>query len=234
MGERYWLWIGVRLLFGFAIVAWAVSYLGPGSGEKEFQKTLDALKQVHSLRVSYSANPGSQRNEMLWELDCSRNIMHEQSHLTDTSLTPPVDMQRNSTQVGNQQYQRASDGTWSKPSYAYQGGSSNWFCTNLKQGTDTNVLPPIATMIRRGVIQKGDKKTVNGVRCREWLVTMKSGPASLEHSTVCLGLNDHLPYEMTVDWEHSRSTFSDYNTTLQIDVPEPAVQPASSSTTNAQ
>ena len=27
-------------------------------------------------------------------------------------------------------------------------------------------------MIKRGV-QKGDKKTVNGVRCCEWLVTMK-------------------------------------------------------------
>ena len=61
-------------------------------------------------------------------------------------------------------------------------------------------MPQIATMIQRGILQKGDKKTVNGVRCREWLVTMKGAPSGLEHDTVCLGLEDHLPYEMTVDW----------------------------------
>jgi hypothetical protein len=85
-------------------------------------------------------------------------------------------------------------------------------------------------MIKRGVIQKGDKKTMNGVRCREWLVTMKGGMTGLEHDTVCIGLDDHLPYEVTVDWAHSHSTFSDYNTPLQFDLPEAAVQPASATT----
>jgi hypothetical protein len=92
---------------------------------------------------------------------------------------------------------------------------------------DSNLLPQIATMIKRGLLQKGDKKTVNGVRCREWLVTMKGGTRGLEHDTVCLGLEDHLPYEMTVDWENSRTSFSDYNGTIQFDGPEAALQPAS-------
>lgn len=232
MGDRYWLWIGARLLVGVAIVWWAASYLTPGSGEKEFQKSLDAMKQVHSVRVSFSANPGTQHNEMLWEVDCNKNIVHQQMHFVDTSSNPPVDMTQDHTQVGNQEFQRKSDGTWSKPGYAYQGATSNWFCTSLAQGTDTNLLPPMASMIRRAIIQKGDKKTVNGVRCREWLVTMKSGMANLAHETVCLGVNDHLPYEMTVDWEHSRSTFSDYNTSFQIDIPEAAVQTTSTGTAN--
>jgi hypothetical protein len=84
-------------------------------------------------------------------------------------------------------------------------------------------------MIRRGIIQKGDKKTVNGVRCREWLVTMKGAPGGLEHDTVCVGLDDHLPYETTVDWMHSRSSFSDYNTALKLEVPEVAVRQTSAS-----
>ena len=87
-------------------------------------------------------------------------------------------------------------------------------------------------MIRRGVIQKGDQKTVNGVRCREWLVTIKGGFSGLEHDTVCLGLKDHLPYELTVDWAHSRSSFSDYNAPIQLDAPEAAVQPVSSTNTS--
>jgi hypothetical protein len=82
-------------------------------------------------------------------------------------------------------------------------------------------------MIKRAIIQKGDKKTVNGVRCREWLVTLRGAPSGLAHDTVCIGLEDHLPYEMTVDWAHSRTSFSDYNTPIQLDVPEAAVQPAS-------
>ncbi|HLV86572.1 MAG TPA: hypothetical protein VKV39_06305 [Candidatus Sulfotelmatobacter sp.] len=228
MGERYWLWTGARLLFGAAIIGWFVSYLQPGSGEKEFQKTLDAMKKVHSVRVSFTANPGTQHNEMLWEVDCNRKIVHQQLHLEDTSTNPPVDMRQDHTQVANQEFQRQSDGSWSKPGYAYQGSTAYWFCNSLAQGTDSNLLPPIATMIHRAVIQKGDKKTVNGVRCREWFVTMRNGTANLAHDTVCLGVDDHLPYEMTVDWEHSRSTFSDYNTPLQIELPEAAVQ----STTN--
>ena len=69
-----------------------------------------------------------------------------------------------------------------------------------------------------------DKKTVNGVRCREWLVTMRGAPGGLEHDTVCLGLEDGLPYEATIDWQHARANFSDYNAPIQFDLPEAAVQ----------
>lgn len=230
MGDRYWLWVGARLLVGVAIVAWAASYLGTGSGEKEFQKTLDAMKGVRSFRVAFSANPGTQHHEMLWEVDCNRDVVHQQAHFVDTSQNPPVDMMQDQTIVGGRGYERKSDGTWTPTGYAFSGNSAKWYCGNLAQGTDTNLLPQIATMIRRGIIQKGDKKTLNGVRCREWLVTLKGGFSGLEHDTICLGLEDHLPYESTVDWAHSRSSFSDYNTTIQIDVPEALVQPASAPT----
>lgn len=230
MGDRYWLWMLVRLGVGVAIVAWAASYLTAGSGEKEFQKTLDAMKQVHSFRVAYTASPGVQHNEMLWEVDCNRDLIHYQSHIVVTSSSPPTEMNQDQIHVAGRQYDRKSDGFWSQARYSSGGGTAKWYCGNLAQGTDSNLLPQIATMIKRGVLQKGDKKTVNGVRCRQWLVTMKGGTSGLEHDTVCLGLEDHLPYEMTVDWEHSRSSFSDYNSSIQFDLPEAAVQPASAAT----
>ncbi len=126
------------------------------------------------------------------------------------------------------EYDRQSDGSWGAIALRGRRHSAKWYCSNLAQGTDSNLFPQIATMIKRGILQKGDKKTVNGVRCREWLVTMKGGTSGLEHDTVCLGLEDHLPYEMTVDWPRSRSYFSDYNAPIQLDLPEAAVQPASS------
>jgi hypothetical protein len=228
MGERYWLWVGARLLVAVGIVAWAASYLGTGSGEKEFQKTLAAMKQVHSFRVSYSANQsGYQHSDMLWEVDCDRSIAHYQTYFVQSSSNPPSEMKQESLYAGGREYERGTDGSWTPAKYNYQAGTVKGFCTNLAQGTDTNVLPQIATMIQRGIIQKGDKKTVNGVRCREWLVTMKGGLRGLEHDTVCVGLEDHLPYEMTVDWENSHTSISDYNTPIKFDVPEAAVQPAS-------
>jgi hypothetical protein len=214
---------------GVVIVAWAASYLGAGRGEKEFQKTLDAMKQVHSFRVASTAASETQHNEMLWEVDCNRDILHRQWHMVDTRTNPPQEINQNQIYVAGREYARQGDGSWAQPRYASGGGSARWFCSNLAQGTDSNVLPQIATMIKRGILQKGDKKTVNGVRCREWLVTMKGGFSGLEHDTVCLGLQDHLPYEMTVDWEHSRSSFSDYNSTIQFDVPEAALHTATAS-----
>jgi hypothetical protein len=228
MGERYWIWVMVRLAVGVAIVAWAASYLTGGGGEKEFQKTLEAMKQVRSFRVAFTATPGTQHNEMLWEVDCTRDILHYHWHVMDSS-NGGTDMTRDEVHVAGREFDRQSDGSWSQPRYSSGGGSAKRYCGNLAQGTDTNLLPQIATMIKRGVLQKGDKKTVNGVRCREWLVTMKGGTSGLEHDTVCLGVEDHLPYEMTVDWQASRSSFSDYNAAITFDVPE-AAQSASAST----
>lgn len=226
MGELYWLWVGGRLLLGVVIIGWAMSYLGTGSAEEEFRKTLDAMKQVHSFRVALTASPGTEHNEMFWEVDCNRDTLYCHRHFVDTGNDPPVDMTEDQTTVAGHQYDRQSDGSWREPRYPIRGGAKG-YCRNLAEGTDSNLLPKIASMIKRSILEKGDPKTVNGVRCRQWLVAMKGAPQGLEHDTVCLGLEDHLPYEMTVDWEHSRSVFSDYNTSIQIDVPEAAFLPAS-------
>jgi hypothetical protein len=240
MGNRYWLWMGARLVAAIAIVAWAASYIGTGSAEKEFQKTLDAMKQVHSFRAAYSGagNPFTtrQHNELLWEVDCSRNIAHLQQHFTVSCTDPPDcsqqgDMRREELDWAVYAYDRQNDGSWAASRYS-SGNQSKSMCGRLAEGADSNVLPPIATMIKRGILQKGDKKTVNGVRCREWLVTLRGGPSRLEHDTVCLGLEDHLPYEMTVDWDHSRTSFSDYNTPIEFDLPAEVVRATSTNGSN--
>ena len=149
MGNRYWLWLAVRLGVGVALIAWAASYIGAGNGEKEFQLTLDAMKQVKSFRVSYTASPGTQHNEMLWEVDCTHDVVHHQSHFTDTSVTPPANNSEDYLMVGGLQYVR-QDGAWIRPKNYGGGQSAKWYCQNLAQGTDSNILPQIATMIRRG------------------------------------------------------------------------------------
>jgi hypothetical protein len=132
---------------------------------------------------------------------------------------------REELHVGAVVYEHKADDSWGGQ---YDGAiTPQVVCQTLAQGTNSALLPNIATMIKRGIIEKGDKKTVNDVRCREWKVTMKGGPGGMEHDTVCLGLDDHLPYEMTVDWEHSRATYSDYNGSFQLDLPAAVLQSAS-------
>jgi hypothetical protein len=228
MGDRYWLWMGARLLAGVAISAWAASYLSPGGGEKEFQKTLEAMKSVHTFRVALTSDmAGVQHSDMLWEIDCDKDVLHHRLHSVLKQANGPTEINQDDYHVASRNYMRHDAGAWTEDRYAGPGTSAKWFCGQLAQGTDSNILPQISTMIKRGILQKGDKKTVNGVRCREWLVTMKGGTSGLEHDTVCLGLDDHLPYEMTVDWEHSRSTFSDYNSPMHFDLPDAVLQPAS-------
>jgi len=236
MGGRYWLWLGARLILAIALVAWAGSYLGTSSGEKEFQKTLEAMKHIRSFRASTTATPYSQKNELSWEVDCDRNLLHFQTHYVDSCTNPPdCDKQNDFSQEeldgSSHEYVRQSDGSWAASKYQ-TGLKAVGLCGRLAQGAEIVPFPPIATMIKRGILQKGDKKTVNGVRCREWQVTLRGGPGGLEHDTVCLGLDDRLPYEMTVDWARSRTSFSDYNTTIQFDLPAEVLQATSASGSN--
>lgn len=224
MGERYWVWLAARLLAGIALVAWAFSYLTPSrSGEKEFQKALDATKQVRTVRVAETADPSAtQHSDLSYELVCSQSAFHFTWHMAERDPERPAEFTRDELQVGVLPYRRAADGSWEKDANLMSTANADTLCKLLSQEEKVNFLPDFKTMIQRGIIQKADKKTVNGVRCREWKVTLKGG-VNLEHDTVCLGVDDHLPYEMTVDWTRSRSTYN-YDSSFQLELPAAEVQ----------
>ena len=214
--RRFWLWVGARLCIGFILVGWAASYLFPGSGEKEFQRAIESTRQVHSVRVTTVLDPTStQHSDILFELACSQSASHFKWHMIESNPEHPAEVNRETLHVGLLRYELQPDSTW-KEFTDLPGTTAKQTCARLADGTDDTVFPPFATMIKRGILQKGDKKTVNGVPCREWHVAMKLG-AGLEHDSICLGLDDHLPYEMTVDWKHERTTYSDYNSSFQIE-----------------
>ena len=232
MDGRYWAWLGVRLIVGVVLVGWAFSYLSPGggSGEKEFQRSLNALQKVQRVRIALITDEApTQHSEMLWEVSCPQDAYHYKWHMVDSSTTTNNEISRDEMHVGNIEYDRQSDDSWLRAKYP-DGLNPKNLCSRLNQGGDDGMMPAIATMIKRGILQKGDKKTVGGVRCREWHVTIKAG-RGLEHDTVCLGMDDHLPYEMTVDSRHLRAAYSDYNS-LPLTLPDAAVQPASASSSS--
>lgn len=227
MVNRRGLWIGASLL-GAGIIFWAVGQaVNPASGDVEFQKTLEAMKQVKSFRGAYLESASSaQHSERLWEVDCNRVIVHQQSHESQSNTDNPFEMKGEDLLVGDQRYTRESDGSWRNDGYAGDRYSAKWYCWSLARGTVSDLLPDMHTMIRHAITSSGDKKTVNGVRCREWNFVIKTA-LSAQQGSLCIGLDDHLPYEMT-DESGGHFTYSDYNHPISIDVPEGVVQPASS------
>jgi hypothetical protein len=222
MGNR--LWIGAILLGG--LFFWAVGYVvSPNSGDVEFQKMLKAMSQVKSFRGTYvGSNASTVHSERLWEVDCTRGIVHKHSQELANGANP-AEMTEDQFLVGSDQmYTRTSDGSWEESKYVSKLYSASWYCENIAQGTVRDLLPDVRVMLRSATFGKGDKKTVNGVRCQDWNFAMHSATSG-QRGSVCIGLEDHLPYEMTTD-NVGHYSYADYNRPLQFDAPEAILQPA--------
>lgn len=224
MGNRRGLWIVAAIALAAAIF-WGVGQAtGPSSGDAEFHKMLDAMEQVKSFRGSYSARASSSQFARLWEVDCNRVIVHEHSQDSQAGSDSAFQMNEDEFLVGEQRFIRGSDGAWENTGYAGDRGSAKWYCDNIARGTVRDLLPDVRTLISHGITEKGDKKTVNGVRCREWKFDVRTALSS-QVGSVCIGVDDHLPYEMSMDGGHY--SYSDYNNAIQFDAPDAVLQPAS-------
>ena len=212
------LWIGAVVLAG-GLVFWGVGQaLGPSSGDQEFQKALDAMMRVKTFRGTFTAS--GYPSERLWEVDCNRGIVRQASSSGDSDSG----MKQEEVSVGDQRYMRDGNGSWqSIGPEPGDRGSAKWYCEKVASGT-ADLLPDMRTLLSHGIPEKGDKKTVSGVRCRVWKFDARTALSSRVGS-VCIGVDDHLPYEYTMDG--GVSTYSDYNRPIQIDTPGGVVQPAS-------
>jgi hypothetical protein len=221
-------WIIAMLLIG-GLIYWGLgSFLSPNNGDAEFQKMLEATEHVKSFRGAYVDSV--QHLEKLWEVDCNRSVVHKRSQTSATSAEP-VHVQEDQLLVGIDRYNHDPDGSWVMTADKHVIYSGQWYCENLAKGTLRDLLPDFRAMLRNAMIGKGDKKTVNGVRCQDWQFAMKSRNTG-EHGTVCIGLEDHLPYEMTTVDSGGRYSYSDYNHEIKFDASESILQSASSNQVN--
>jgi hypothetical protein len=224
MDNRRWLWIGATLLVA-GVIFWAVGQaVNPSGGDTEFKASLEAMEQIKSFRGAYSESASSsQHSERLWEVDCNQVIVHQHSQDSQTNTDSPFEMKEDELLVGDQRYTRDSNGSWENTGYAGERGSAKWYCDNIARGTVSDLLPDMRTMISHAITEKGDKKTVNGVRCREWKFDVRTAVSSRTGS-VCIGLDDHLPYELTESGGHF--SYSDYNRPIQFEAPAAVLQSA--------
>ena len=213
-------WIVAMLVIG-GLMFWGLgSLLTPNNGDAEFQKMMEATEQVKSFRgVDVDS---THHLDNLWEVDCNHSLVHKRSQTN----TDPVEVKEDQLLVGIDRYNHDPDGSWVKTADKHVIYSGQWYCDNLAQGTLRDLLPDVRSMLRSAMIGKADKKTVNGVRCQDWQFAMKSATSGVK-GTVCIGLEDHLPYEMTTD-SGTHYSYSDYNRPIQLAVPEDILRQSSS------
>lgn len=226
MGNRRGLWIGAAVLIA-GVIFWAVGQaVNPSSGDTEFKNAMEAMKQIKSFRGAYiESASGAQRATRLWEVDCNRMIVRQHSQDLQNNTDSPFSMRQDELLVGDQRYIRDSNGSWENEGYAGDRYSAKWYCDNVARATAQDLLPDIRTMVNHAMTEKGDKKTVNGVRCREWKFAIRSA-LNVQNGSVCIGLDDHLPYELTTE-NGGRYSYSDYNRPIQFEAPEGVLQQAS-------
>jgi hypothetical protein len=221
----------VVMLLAAGLFFWGVSYvMTPNGGDAEFQKMLEATEHVKSFRGSYVGSGASAGNSaQIWEVDCNRSVVHKVSQTPQTNASP-AQVQDDLLLVGLERYAHQSDGTWLKTGDKHVMYSGQWYCDNLAQGSLRDLLPDARSMLRNAMIGKAEQKTVSGVRCQDWQFAMKSMSSGV-HGTLCIGVEDHLPYEMTTDGG-AHYTYSGYNQPIQLEVPEIILEQASSTGTN--
>ena len=226
MENRSLLGVAATVLIACAIFWGVYKSVDSSSADTELQQMLAASKQVKTFRGAYVASmPGTYESERTWEVDCNRVIVHQQSKASQTSSDSPFNLNQDEILLGSQMFTRDSSGAWKNDGEVRPRGQAKRYCDSIAIGDEKDLLPDLQELTRHGIMEKGDKKVVNGAKCRDWKFDMRTAMSSRKGS-ICIGVDDHLPYEFVMDSGHY--TYSDYNQPLQIDAPDASLQPVSS------
>jgi hypothetical protein len=221
---RFWTWLIARLTVAVVLVGWVVSALFLlDSGKKELQSSLDALKKVDSFHYTMAADTSSQHTEEEADLVCSEDSFHRKTHVERTSANNPLVFDIETLRSNDQEFRLMPTGLWRRDRSGLETPKTT--CQRVAHGQKGWIVPDIGKFIEYGMIEKGDKKTIGGKRCREWKIADLSTPGPLvrkatRHVTLCLDIDDHLPREMLVAETNSRWTY-DFDKPIHIDLPSP-------------
>jgi hypothetical protein len=212
----------VRLAVVVAITGWAVYYLWL-SPARQLEHAADVLKHVHSLRYTAVEQFPDRHNELGGDLVCSPAAVYDARR---NEVVDPGKLGGGSLEfvfVGHLAYTRTSDGGWSKPAPAVADGAEET-CRRIAVGAAVWFLPDYVKLLSQGNIEKGPKKSVAGIPCREWKIATERIPNENEYTTICTRLDNNLPLQMT--FRNQAFTYSDFNQPIEIEVPPTSPQTA--------
>src|SRR5947209_18047613 len=110
------------------------------------------MQKIRSVRIDTVADLTScQHSERSWALSCAQDASHYRWHLTISDTDRPFEQNTEEITVGSVKYDLKPDNSWQAHPYAAGISSASATSGRLAQGTDTQTMPDLATVIRRAV-----------------------------------------------------------------------------------
>lgn len=167
---------------------------GAAVGADEVLRVASAWSRVKSFRIKSDTTGNGQ---FLGEF-----VLPDRSHFTITANSQTIEVIR----IGPDTYTKIN-GQWTK-----QPGVASAITTDpVKLVSDFS-----ASQQAGKKVTKGHTKTVNGVQCQDWIITSASGA---NESSICIGLQDQLPYQASSANGKAVVDFYDYNAPITINPP---------------
>lgn len=166
---------------------------GPSVEAYDVQKVGEAWSKVKSFRIKSEAAGGAQ-----FQGDF---VAPDRSHVTVNAAGQNIEIIR----IGTDTYTKIN-GNWTKRSATPTSISAD----PSKLVADFNNSKQTGATITKGAVI-----SVNGVKCQEWVSAEPGGTTS----TICIGVNDSLPYQVKSGDGKSIIDIYDYNAPITIKAP---------------
>jgi hypothetical protein len=132
-----------------------------------------------------------------------------------------------SREEGGNVFEESSESYWIEGTL-YSKKDSQWIisqeqrsrtvsCAYGPRSTDA-LLDRLDSVISMGKVRKGDKRTVNGDLCRDWIASVHAPAGWREEFRVCVG-GDGLPREVYTPDRQMVETYSEWNVPIRIEAP---------------
>ena len=198
----------VAVALGAFVIYWAL----PDSGTAELKTMRTAMQSARSWRIDTIVSEPTKRLQTTVEVYCPSRV-HEVTNAARDE--------------GGNQFEESSESYWIEGTlYAKKG--SQWVtsqeersrtasCIYGPRSTDA-LLDRLDSVISMGKVRKGDKRSVNGDFCRDWIASVRAPAGWREEFRVCVG-DDGLPREVFTPDRQMVETYSEWNVPIRIEAP---------------
>lgn len=195
-----------------ALVALVIYWMLPGAGPSELKRMNVALQNARSWRVQTVVIEPTKNVDSLTEVYCPSRIRTVNKAVSDE---------------GGRHSEDDSEDIWiDGTSYAKKG--SHWVVSQVERSRTAScsvgpratdaLLQPLDLILATGKIRKGDKRIVNGERCRDWTASVPAPAGWREEFVVCIA-EDGLPREVFTPDRRLVETYTDWNAAIKIEPP---------------
>jgi hypothetical protein len=203
--------LAVRVV-AIALTAFVIYWALPDSGTAELKKMRTAMESARSWRIDTTLSEPTKKVQSTVEVYCPSRV-HEVTNA--------------SREEGGKQFEESSESYWIEGTL-YAKKDSQWVisqeqrsrtasCAYGPRSTDP-LLDRLDSVISMGKVRKGNKRSIHGDLCRDWIASVRAPAGWREDFQVCVG-DDGLPREVFTPDRQMVETYSEWNVPIRIEAP---------------